>query len=292
MNRLAGDAYRSPSANRAVRWLENRLLAGDQSWWTGRRPLYTRVVAGVPRALYLNFAARKSYAASLSPELFHPLDLPGDDSRTLFTILLFSLEDARPLWMPRAFGAFAPRMMQSNWRFYGDLREGGGEWRSGVLFVRTVTTSWTLSLFGRRLARCFPLRRARRMTLVCGPGQVTAAIDPGGGSAPELKFEGVPAEAAETGDLCGRFDSYDSYARWIIDQHLSLVIWPREYVVQDMHLDFAGATITPLRCLTWRVAELKNFISDERPMDAFLVEGLTVFLDRIYSVTTSGTGKR
>jgi hypothetical protein len=73
-----------------------------------------RVVAEVPRALYLNYLARKSDVASLSPRLFRPLDLPGDDSVTLFTILLFTLERTRPLWAPRTFGALAPRILQSN----------------------------------------------------------------------------------------------------------------------------------------------------------------------------------
>jgi hypothetical protein len=33
--------------------LENKLLAADDSWWTGRYPLHTRVIAEVPCALYL-----------------------------------------------------------------------------------------------------------------------------------------------------------------------------------------------------------------------------------------------
>jgi len=40
--------------------------------------------------------------------------------------------------------------------------------------------------------------------------------------------------------------------RWMIDHHLSLVSWPRETIVQDMHLDRDHATITPLRSSsTW-----------------------------------------
>src|SRR6516164_569222 len=174
--------YQSPSLSGVVKRLENKLLAADDSWWTSRQPLYTRVVAEVPLALYLNFLANKSYVASLSPRLFRPLDLPGNPNATLFTLLFFSLERARPLWAPRTLGALAPRVMQSNWRFYGHITGLGPDSRPGVLFVRTVTTSLLLSAFGRRLARCFPLQRAHRMTLECAARRLIGAIDPGGGS--------------------------------------------------------------------------------------------------------------
>ena len=162
------DFYQSPSRSGIVKRLENKLLAADDSWWTSRHPLYTRVVAEVPLALYLNFLANKSYVASLSPRLFRPLDLPGNPNATLFTLLFFSLERARPLWAPRTLGALAPHLMQSNWRFYGHITGLRPDSRQGVLFVRTVTTSLLLSAFGRRLARCFPLRRAHHLAWVRG----------------------------------------------------------------------------------------------------------------------------
>src|SRR5262249_5765494 len=156
--------------------------------------------------------------------------------------LLFTLERGRPLSAPRIFGAFAKCIMQSNWRFYGHISELGSEPREGVLFIRTVTSSLLLSVFGRRLARCFPLRRAEGMTLQWKAGQGTATIEPGGGSAPGLRFEGKQAESEQVRNVfCDQFASYQAYAQWIIDQRLSLVTWPREYVVQDMHLDFQAA---------------------------------------------------
>ena len=276
--------YQSPSRSGIVKRLENKLLAADDSWWTSRHPLYTRVVAEVPLALYLNFLANKSYVASLSPRLFRPLDLPGNPNATLFTLLFFSLERARPLWAPRTLGALAPHLMQSNWRFYGHITGLRPDSRQGVLFVRTVTTSLLLSAFGRRLARCFPLQRAHRMTLERAARRLTGAIDPGGGSGPELVFEGEQTESSPVSIVFSQqFSSYPDYARWIIDQHLSLVIWPREYVVQDMHLDFQEAKIIPLRCLKCRIAGLEGFIPYDTtfPMDCFAVEGLKVFLDKI-----------
>jgi Uncharacterized conserved protein (COG2071) len=287
MNGLFADRYKSPSRYRLLNRLEDKFLSADDTWWSGRDPFHTRVVAEVPRALYLNYLAEKSYVAALAPGLFRPLDLPCDKDKTLFTILLFTLERARPLWAPPVFGALTRRMIQSNWRFYGHITEPGSESRQSVLFIRTITTSLLLSAFGRRLARCFPLRRAHRMMLGWTGSQLTAVIDPGGGSSPELIFEGEQAESSQlSAAFRQQFLSYEAYARWIIDQHLSLVIWPREYVLQDMHLDFQRARIVPLQSLKCRISGLKDFVPDHgKPLDCFMVEGLRVFLDNIYTVT-------
>src|SRR5215469_8829029 len=193
-------AYESPSRSRLMSELENKLLGADDSWFTDRHPATTRFVAEVPCALYLNFLASKSYVASLCPRFFRPLALPGRDTATLFTILLFTLECARPLWAPRALGLLVPRIIQSNWRFYGHLTEAGSVPRPSVLFIRTVTTSLALSIFGRRLARCFPLHRAHRMTLERASRNLTGMIIPGRGSAPELVFEGEQIESPQLND--------------------------------------------------------------------------------------------
>lgn len=277
--------YRSPSTLPLVRALENRFLAADESSWTGRKPLFTRVVADVPDALYINFLAKKSYAASLAPGVFHPIDLPGDDGATLFTILFFTLLRARPLVAPFRLGILAPAFIQSNWRFYGHLSTPGFDRQRGVLFVRTVTTSLMLSLFGRRFARCFPLRRARRMNLTVRKGHVECAIDPGQGSAPALRFRAKPISSPKVSDVFGKqFTSFEQYARWIMNQHLSLAVWPREYVVQDMRLDFGVAEILPLQSLSCVVTGLDSFVSDSsRVLDCFAVKNLKVYLDNMHA---------
>ena len=240
-----------------------------------------RTAADVPRALYLNFSAPQVYAARLAPALFSPLSLSDGKRKTLFTILVFQLERARPHWAPAGFSAFIPRILQSNWRFYGHLTEPGAEPKPCVFFARTVTTSLALALFGRRLARCFPLHRARRMRLDCSDDEIVAVIEPGAGSAPALHYAGRRAGDAEVHPVFKQqFSSFDAYARWIIDQHLSIVRWPGEYVVQDMHLDFRVARITPLICTA---AEVEFIAQEFELIDSFAVEGLKVFLDNVYS---------
>jgi hypothetical protein len=43
MDRLIPNFYKSPSLSPVVTRLENKWLAADDSWWTGRYPLYTCV---------------------------------------------------------------------------------------------------------------------------------------------------------------------------------------------------------------------------------------------------------
>jgi len=119
------------------------------------------------------------------------------------------------------------------------------------------------------------------MRLESSGDEVVARIEPGAGSAPALHYVGRRTKQAEVHDIFKQqFCSFDDYARWIIDQHLSLVRWPREYVVQDMHLDFRAARIVPLTC----TAAEADFISDQfELLDSFTVEGLKVFLDNIYA---------
>ncbi|MBV9610585.1 MAG: DUF2071 domain-containing protein [Acidobacteria bacterium] len=248
--------------------------------------MFARIAADVPKALYLNYLAPKSYAAALAPGLFEPLALTGNNDATLFTVLLFRLEGARPLWAPRSL-SLAPQIMQSNWRFYGHISEPAAEPKPCVYFVRTVTTSLALALFGRRLARCFPLRRAQRMRLEWSGNEVVGSIDPGRGSAPALYYAGQRAEAPQPPSIFTRqFSSYEEYAHWIVDQHLSVVLWPREYVVQDMHLDFRAARIIPLTCRKNSVTGV-DFIIKSELIDSFAVEGLKVFLDNLYRAYSS-----
>jgi hypothetical protein len=287
--------YRSPSQSRVLRWGEERLLAAEDSWWTGVRPCAPRITADVPRALYVTFIADRTIAARIAPGLFEPLMLPDPSgrARTLFTILLFALERARPAWAPAVCGIVTPTVLHANWRLYGDLigQAGTGaaaDARPGVLFVRSVSRSTLMACFGRRLARCFPFHRAAEVRLAVTDDRVSAVLRAGRGSAPEFRFEGtraaLPASARDLASRLG-FHAYHDYARWLIDQHLSLAIWPREAIVQDMHLDFRQTAITPLRstaCHVSGLADLGDLLEDAtRPADCFVVEGLRVFLDRV-----------
>lgn len=245
-----------------------------------------RLRARVPRVLYLNFLARRAFAEALAPDCFRPDGLPNDPSRTLFTILLFELQGARPTWAPAWLGRLAPRVLQSNWRFYGRLTGLPEGERPGVLFWRTVTDSRSLAAFGLRLARCFPLRRARRMELSHVGDEVRAQIDPGEGQAPGLVFRGrVLPEGDVPGVLRSRFTSFADYGRWIADQHLSATVWERERVVQEMHLSFNAARFVSVETQEVDIPALAECVEDPtQPFSCFLAEDLEVWLDSIRSL--------
>ncbi len=167
--------------------------------------------ARVPGVLYLNFLADYEYAARLAPESFRPDLMTTHAGKTLFTILLFQLREGRPVRAPALLGRFAPDLWQSNWRFYGTLTSLPEGARPGVLFWLTVTDSRCLNLFGRRIGRCFPVRRAHRIEVRREGDEVRAFVDPGNGTAPHLSFRG---RLTRTGDVPSPLvASFGSFAR-------------------------------------------------------------------------------
>lgn len=280
--------YRSPAASRMLRRIEESWLAADPE--PRGAPFYGRVRVKAPRVLYLNFLAQRDFAAGLCPGCFCPLSLETDPSKTMFSILVFGLEGAHPVWAPAWAGELAPRLSQANWRFYGHLTSLPEGERPGVLFWRTVTDSVLLAVFGRRLARCFPLQRARRMELRRRGREVGATVEPGAGSAPALCFRGCLTSSQEVPPaLQAQFPSFAAYTRWVMDQHLSATVWEREVVVQDMHLGLEDAGVVAVEPRLVEIAALSG-LGQPAPalFSCFLAENVEVFLDSIRALPRPG----
>jgi hypothetical protein len=107
---------------------------------------------------------------------------------------------------------------------------------------------------------------------------------PGRGSAPALHYAGrcTAEESRMNHPVVEEFSSHNDYARRIIDQHLSLVLWPGECVIQDMHLDFGAAQIIPLTCTEHSIRGLDFMTPQIELIDSFAVKALQVFLDDVY----------
>lgn len=245
--------------------------------------MYVRMRARVPGVLYLNFVADHGYAERLARDSFRPSPLATGERKTLFTILLFQLRGGHPVWAPAWLGRFAPNLWQSNWRFYGTLTSLPEGERPGVLFWRTVTDSAWLTLFGFRIARCFPVRRARHMQVRREGQEVSAVVDPGSGSAPRLSFRGqLTTDEEVPAPFRASFSRFHDYARWIADQHLSLTVWERDVVVQDMHLTLDAARFINVEPHAVSIPALQDFVEDPgRPLSCFWGENLEVWLDSI-----------
>lgn len=248
-----------------------------------RRPMYTPMRARVPGVLYLNFLADRAYAEGLAPDSFRPVPWPADPRKTLFTILIFQLQNGRPRWVPAALGRCTPSLWQSNWRFYGTLISLPEGERPGVLFWRTMTDSWFLTAFGLRIARCFPVRRARRMEVRRHGDEVSALVTSEFGGTPSLLFRGELTDVEEVpAPLRASFSRFTDYTRWVADQHLSLTVWPDDVVVPDMHLTFETARFIDVKPQAVSIPPLRDFVEDpERPLSCFWAENLEVWLDSI-----------
>jgi len=177
----------------------------------------------------------------------------------------------------------SPTIRQSNWRFYGTLTSLPEGDRPGVLFWRTVTDSRALTWFGLNLARCFPLRRAERMSIRRSDAIVEARIEPGRRQAPALDSRGrITPESDVPLPFRGLFTSFLDYARWVVDQHLSLTAWPHEVVIQSMHLEMSAARFAAVETQSIAIPVLEEFVeAPVTPLSCFWAEGLEVYLDSI-----------
>ncbi|MGH9779960.1 MAG: hypothetical protein ACRD5I_16280 [Candidatus Acidiferrales bacterium] len=234
-------------------------------------------MARAPRALYLNYLARRDFATTLAPDIFRPLALEADPTRTLFSILVFELEGARPAWAPHWCSRLAPRVIQSNWRFYGAATNLAGGERPGVLIWRTLTDSRIAAFFGGRVSRALPVERVSRMRLRRSGDEVSAAIEGA------MEFCGrVEPEPAVPEPFRAHFGSYREFARSVMDQRLAVTIWEREVVVQGLRLGVESARILPLEPLQVQLAGVEKFVENpEQPLACFLVEDLDVQLNAI-----------
>ncbi len=121
------------------------------------------------------------------------------------------------------------------------------------------------------------------MTLTREGEIITAEAESGEGSAPGLFFRGRLSEQKDVPEpLRGQFSTFGDYTRWIMDQHLSVTVWGREAVVQEMHLTLEGARVRAVEPLEVEAPTLGELVeSPARPLAGFLGENLEVWLDSI-----------
>ncbi len=236
-------------------------------------PLFLPLVARARRTLYVNYLARRDFAGALAPDCFRPMQRETDPTRTLFSILVFELEGARPVWAPRWCSRLAPRVIQSNWRFYGSVTALPEGERAGVLFWRRLTDSQIVAFVGR-FSRALPAGRVTTMHLRRTDDEVTAAIER------TMEFDGRVAPEADVPEpFRARFGSFGEFARSVMDQRLAVTVWEREVAAQELRLGVESARVLPLEPLRVQLAGVEKFVENpERPLACFLVEDLDVQL--------------
>jgi hypothetical protein len=144
------------------------------------------------------------------------------------------------------FRRFLPSPVQSNWRIYVRDRQTGKE---GVYFVTTAINSTLHALGGRMLAEGLPMHVTAlaevKWTADCG---VRLLLEPGLGTAPDLRAELHPCTArlpAEWGDC---FPDYDAFLGHVVPQDRALVSqpWYDRVVRQEISLGIPIKVCEPL----------------------------------------------
>jgi hypothetical protein len=85
----------------------------------------------------------------------------------------------------------------------------------------------------------------------------------GTGAELQLSFQGALTESDEVPTpFRASFRRFADYTRWIVDQHLSLTVWDREVVVQDMHLNLDAARFMTVEPHAVSIPALRDFVED------------------------------
>jgi hypothetical protein len=141
---------------------------------------------------------------------------------------------------------FLPSPVQSNWRIYVRDQQTGKE---GIYFVTTAIHSTLHALGGRMLAEGLPMhvtaRAEVKWTADCG---VRLLLDPGEGSAPDLRADLSPSIARLPANWAECFADYDAFLNHAVPQDRALVSqpWYDRVVRQEIDLGISLKVCEPL----------------------------------------------
>jgi hypothetical protein len=136
--------------------------------------------------------------------------------------------------------------VQSNWRIYVRDPETGKE---GIYFVTTAINSTIHALGGRILAEGLPMHvTARAEVKWTGDCGVKLLLDPGSGTAPDLRADLHPAAATLPADWSECFADYKAFLNHAVPQDRALVSqpWYGRVVRQEIALGIPLKVCEPL----------------------------------------------
>jgi hypothetical protein len=171
----------------AANWAANSHFARRLAEWMPAPAL----VSDIRDVVYVNYLVEADRLEPLVPDGLELQRLGPGGRYALFTFLTYR----HGHFGPRAFGPIRrllPSPVQSNWRIHVTDPQTG---RRGVYFVSTVISSTPHALAGRLLSEGVPMHVPRRARLSRDDdGTLHLLIDPGGGTAPDVRATLRPSD--------------------------------------------------------------------------------------------------
>lgn len=195
--------------------------------------------------IYVNYLVPADRLEPLVPAGLELQRLGRRDEYALFSSLTYKHGGFGPsLYGP--LRRFLPSPVQSNWRIYVRDRQTGKE---GIYFVTTAIHSTLHALGARLLAEGLPMHVTARAevswTADCG---VWVLLDPGAGSAPDLRAELQLGAAVLPAEWHECFANYDAFLDHAVPQDRALVPqpWYDRVVRQEISLGIPLKVCEPL----------------------------------------------
>jgi hypothetical protein len=202
----------------------------------------------IQHVLYTNYLVPAERMAPLVPPGLALQRLGPDENFALLSILTYR----HGHFGPRLAGPLRrlfPSPIQSNWRLY--VRDPQTNER-GVYFLTNAVTGLAQALGARFLSEGMPMHAPRSGELRQTPdGAWLVALDPGGGSSPDLAAllrSSPTAERPDTGPWAAAFASYEEMLAYAVPQDRALTVQPWHAWVtrQEIRLDIPLADCQPL----------------------------------------------
>lgn len=238
--------WRNPNrgfAGQCVEWLANSRFARLIGEWIGSPAL----MSDIRDVIYVNYVVEADRLVPLLPWGLELQRLGPDRRFAMFTLLTYR----HGHFGPRFLGPLrsrAPSPIQSNWRIYvTDPRSG----QSGVHFITNAITSTAYALVARLLSEGVAMHRLAHADVEHhADGTYDQHLDPGNGSAPDLRAHLRPASNRETlpspfGDC---FQTYRDFLAYCVPQDRALAPqpWYRRMARQEIVLGIPLEICEPL----------------------------------------------
>ncbi len=237
---------------RAPRGLAQTALTvlGNSRWmrFLGERLPVLELQSDITDVVYVNYLVLASRLEPIVPAGLELQRLGPEGRHALFTFLTYRHGHFGPtlLGLRRLF----PSPVQSNWRIYvKDPRTG----HAGVYFVSNAVTTVLHALGGRWLAEGVSMHLlAKGEVARAVDGSVRVTLDPGGGTAPDVRADLRAAKDRTARTLAPPwsdcFVSYDELLRYDVPQDRALATepWRRCTSRQEIHLGIPLDSVVPL----------------------------------------------
>jgi hypothetical protein len=168
---------------------------------------------------------------------------------------------------PRFLGSlrrFFPSPCQSNWRFY--LKSDSGE--PGIYFIKSVQSQGLVVTAARVLSDGLPSHMSDRFQHRESEGDLVTSIDPGDGSAPDLRSRVRPAATHDMPEeWCNVFDSPEEAVTYLVTQSKAVRTLPAWGKVCHCYIDIPidPAQVVPAQAVAVESRFLEDIVKESEP---------------------------